>query len=317
MTSRFIVCGAVLLTASVAGAQEMAPQERTATAQAIVQRRAEAEQLMIAAQQGGRGVGGATFARVPLEAKIVKGAPYFAEVVTESTQVLADGNRIVRRTTGRVYRDSEGRTRHEDDLEPGRVGGVSISDPVAQVVYSLDTQSKTAWKTPIGAAGMLAGSAQMNKVSPADPAQVELRRKVEEAIVASRGAGGGVGGGIVAGSAAAEPTMRQRSPEWEEKAEVLPARNIEGVMAEGRRVTRTIPAGRIGNEQPIVSVTEEWRSPELQVLVMTRTSDPRTGESVYKLQNVTRAEPNSSWFEVPGDYTVKESGVRRIVPLIR
>ncbi len=88
-------------------------------------------------------------------------------------------------------------------------------------------------------------------------------------------------------------------------------------MAEGKRVTRTIPAGAIDNEQPIVSVTEEWRSPELQVLVMTRTSDPRTGESVYKLQNIIRAEQNSSWFEVPPDYTVKESGIRKMAPSIR
>ena len=109
--------------------------------------------------------------------------------------------------------------------------------------------------------------------------------------------------------------MALRMPGWDEKTEVLPARNIEGVMAEGKRTTRTIPAGAIGNEQPIVSTTEEWRSPELQALVMTRTADPRTGESVYKLQNITRAEPNLSWFEVPADYTIRESGVRRIAPI--
>ena len=68
-----------------------------------------------------------------------------------------------------------------------------------------------------------------------------------------------------------------REAKWDEKTEKLPARNIEAVMAEGTRTTRTIPAGAIGNEQPLVTVTEEWRSPELQVLVLTRTSDPRTG----------------------------------------
>ena len=70
---------------------------------------------------------------------------------------------------------------------------------------------------------------------------------------------------------------------------------VRHCLAEGRRVTRTIPAGRIGNEQPIVSVTEEWRSPELQVLVMTRTADPRTGESVYKPQNIVNLISNN-WF---------------------
>ena len=112
--------------------------------------------------------------------------------------------------------------------------------------------------------------------------------------------------------------MRRRgAPQWAERIEKLPAQNIEGVMAEGTRTTRTIPAGAIGNEQPIVSVTEEWVSPELQVLVMTRTSDPRAGESTYRLLSITRGEPGRSWFEVPGDYAVRESGVNRLAPAMR
>jgi hypothetical protein len=290
----------------------LAAQERLATS--VAERRAV--ELQAAAQGGGRG---GAFARVPLEAKVVKGAPYSAEVVTESVQVLSDGNRIVRRTTGRVYRDGQGRTRREDDLQPGQVVGISIIDPVGQVAYSLDTQSKTAWKTPSAAGAVL-----MNKLSQAsveDPAELERRRQVEAAMVvdAKRQE-----------AAVASPTRMPPPPPpaptpvigraytaWDEKTEVLPARSIEGVMAEGKRTTRTIPAGAIGNEQPIVSVTEEWRSPELQVLVMTRTADPRTGESVYKLQNIVRAEPNISWFEVPADYTIKETGVRKLTPSIK
>ena len=45
--------------------------------------------------------------------KVVKGAPYSAEVITETHQALADGNVITRRKHGAVYRDSEGRTRQE------------------------------------------------------------------------------------------------------------------------------------------------------------------------------------------------------------
>ncbi|HEY9232959.1 MAG TPA: hypothetical protein VIS78_12460, partial [Blastocatellia bacterium] len=77
--------------------------------------------------------------------------------------------------------------------------------------------------------------------------------------------------------------------------------------AEGRRATITIPAGEIGNEQPILIVDESWYSPELKVTVMSRHSDPRMGETVYRLTNVNRAEPARSLFEVPSDYTVKES----------
>ena len=53
-------------------------------------------------------------ARTAVEAKITTGAPYSAEAVTESTQVLADGNRINQKSVTRVYRDGEGRTRREE-----------------------------------------------------------------------------------------------------------------------------------------------------------------------------------------------------------
>src|SRR6185312_13453955 len=43
--------------------------------------------------------------------RTVKGAPYSADVVTESTHTLADGNHIRQSSTSKVYRDSEGRTR--------------------------------------------------------------------------------------------------------------------------------------------------------------------------------------------------------------
>jgi len=90
------------------------------------------------------------------------------------------------------------------------------------------------------------------------------------------------------------------------KEEQLGKQNIEGVEAEGTRTTVTIPAGEIGNERAIEIVSERWFSPELQLVVMTRNSDPRTGETTYKLTNINRAEPAKSLFEVPSDYTIKE-----------
>jgi hypothetical protein len=133
---------------------------------------------------------------------------------------------------------------------------------------------------------------------------------VEQEVVEARRAAGAAGGGSF-GVYTITPDVSAR-PAWDEKKEKLPARNVEGVMAEGTRTTRTIPAGAIGNEAPIVTVTEEWYSADLQVLVMTKTSDPRSGESTYRLLNISRAEPNQSWFEIPADYTVKVSGVARL-----
>lgn len=250
-------------------------------------------------------------ARMPLEAKLVTGAPYSAEVITESTQVLADGNRIVHRTTGRVYRDAQGRVRREEDAEPGRLVSISITDPVAKVSYFLDPDAKTATQAE-GVPGVGVVNFFVRTPSP-DPADLERRQVIEEKILAAR-------------KAEAEfatvrdmPSKRVESAAlpWEETVEKLPARQIEGVMAEGTRTTRTIPTGAIGNERPIVIVSEEWRSSELQVLVMTSTSDPRSGESTYRLANIVRQEPPASYFELPAGYSVTESGIKKVFQLKR
>jgi hypothetical protein len=112
----------------------------------------------------------------------------------------------------------------------------------------------------------------------------------------------------------------KRSHNANEVKEDLGKQTIEGVVAEGTRTTVTIPAGEIGNERAIEIVSERWYSPELQLVVMTRHSDPRSGEMTYKLTNINRAEPAKSLFEVPAGYTVKEGppfGPPNIAPLPR
>jgi len=106
----------------------------------------------------------------------------------------------------------------------------------------------------------------------------------------------------------AKMKVRVKGPEPNTKSEELGSQVMEGVSVQGKRVTRTIPAGEIGNERPLEIVTETWFSPELQVVVMSRTSDPRSGDSVYKLTNVSRAEPDRALFEVPADYHVTNEG---------
>ncbi len=83
---------------------------------------------------------------------------------------------------------------------------------------------------------------------------------------------------------------------------------IGGVSAQGARTTRTIPEGTIGNEKPIVVTVDRWYSPDLQMNVMIKRSDPRTGDSVFQLANIVRSEPDASLFQVPSDYAVKEGG---------
>jgi hypothetical protein len=251
---------------------------------------------------------GALEVRMPFEAKIVTGAPYSADITIEQTQTLADGNRIVHRTTGHVYRDSQGRVRREEENWEGR-SGISIVDPVAKVGYSLDPETHTAWKTLTPEEAELRKKienvareldakrkATEGEVGPAEQEAREARRKEE--LERARAREGG------------EAAMK-REVERNRKDEKLPPQTVEGVRGEGHRVTMTIPAGAVGNDLPIIIVSEEWTSPDLQVLLMTRHSDPRTGESSYKLTNIVRAEPDRSLFEVPPGYTVRDSGIRR------
>ena len=263
-------------------------------------------------------------ARVPLE-RATTGAPYSAETVVEGSQQLADGNRINRKTTGRVFRDSEGRTRREDDRPNGSVM-VSITDPVAGYTYSLDAQNKIAWRTPIGTARVIIDKVQSVEEEKRLLEMQELRKResadepstrAREAEVAARSARGGaiaVAGVPAAGGDGARvimPSMRAGT------ALPLEQKTLDGVLVEGRKTTTVIPAGQVGNEQPITIVSEQWTSPELKVLVLTHHSDPRTGESIYRLVNIVRAEPDRSLFMVPPDYTVKETGVRKMLEAAR
>ncbi|HZI62724.1 MAG TPA: hypothetical protein VFD62_18585 [Pyrinomonadaceae bacterium] len=266
------------------------------------------------------------------EGKVVKGAPYSGEAVTEHVQVLADGNRIVNRFASAVYRDGEGRTRREQTLkglnnmlgngqEPLQI--ILINDPVAGVTYSLDSRSRTAIKSipfklelgPKGATGAdVEGRRFEFKIappsgntgtmivtsptgSPAPPPEARIQVQRTEQI------------NIAAGSAGAAYAFRRTepSPNASKVTQELGKQIIEGVEAEGKRTTITIPAGEMGNERPIEIVHEQWYSPELHLMVMTRTSDPRSGETTYKLTNINRSEPARTLFEVPSDYTVKDT----------
>ena len=271
--------------------------------------------------------------------KVVKGAPYSAESVTETIQTLADGNRIINRITSQVYRDSEGRTRREQTLKGlGILGAgeepletIFINDPVAGVTYALDSRSHTAHKSVAfrfesGGKPGVEGQRFELKVAPGTAAVAGTTRSMVLTAPMSAAPSGPPlpppdvdhftmrteAGGV------ATYAFKRMGPNPNEVKEQLGKLTIEGVEAEGTRTTVTIPAGEIGNERPIEIVSERWYSPELQLVVMTRHSDPRTGETTYKLTNINRAEPAKSLFEVPSGYTVKEGAqfVPSFAPLL-
>lgn len=327
-----LTCTALLLSAPVFAQDELAWKQRDTQAVSVAYQ-----------DEAGRKQAVEVMARVPFE-KAIKGAPYSAETVVENSQTLADGNRISRKTTGTVYRDGEGRTRREEDVTlttksaNGPVSAlrktISIVDPVAGFSYSLDPENKIAWQTPVGGANAIMGKveeAQVDaykkalqekmekmtaerKAGAADePSRAAAEEEKMKIAAAAGGRGGGAGvpaGGTVAVRARGTVGYAVMAPETP-----LEHKTIEGVAVEGRKTTTVIPAGQVGNEQPITVVSEEWRSPELNLLVLTRHSDPRTGESSYRLQNIIRAEPDRSLFMVPPDYTVRATGIRKLEPL--
>jgi hypothetical protein len=226
----------------------------------------------------------------------VKGAPYSAQAVTETTQTLADGNRIVQKTTAMLYRDSLGRERREESLPA--IGSftpradapqiISISDPVAGVNYSLNSKDHVAIKLPAMPLPPAGGSGKINIF-------------FNKALI---GSGPETAGVMIYGAG----TNTKTAPNIEQ----LGWKVIEGVQAEGTRSTITIPAGQVGNERPIDIVDEQWRSPDLQVTVLSKHTDPRFGETVYSLTNISRAEPAATLFQVPADYTINDRKV--VVP---
>ena len=300
MNRRLIVgfAAVVLIAPAVVRAQGASSP---ATTQPVAAQ-AEAARQVMPTVQGGRG---GIVARA-VETKITPGRPYAAETVTETTQVLGDGTRISRRSATKVYRDGEGRTRREMLADDGSVRSIAISDPVAHVNYSLDPNAKTAFKSTVNVVAPSGMSTYTLTSRDGSTGTYTARGEGGGAATATVSGGGGRGGGVGGGM--------MRTPEKDDpnvKKEDLGLQNIEGVMAAGSRTTTTIPAGQIGNDKDIRIVSEQWFSDELQVLVMTRHSDPRSGETVYRLRNILRAEPDQHLFTVPSDYTVQERRLRQ------
>ena len=104
-----------------------------------------------------------------------------------------------------------------------------------------------------------------------------------------------------------------------EPAEDLGEQVLEGLLVKGTRMTDTIPAGTIGNDRQIDIVTERWYSEDIDAMVLERYSDPRFGETTYRLVNVVLGEPSPDLFQVPQGYDVKSpemphAGVRVAPP---
>ncbi len=87
--------------------------------------------------------------RVAVESRITPGAPYAADSVTESVQLLSDGNRIARKTHDQDLSRQRRPTRREQLSPTGEVQSVSIGDPVAGSMFVLNPAAKTAHRNGV------------------------------------------------------------------------------------------------------------------------------------------------------------------------
>lgn len=223
---------------------------------------------------GHRGGFGAGIGMGMRPGKVIAGAPYSATITNSTTQTLQDGNTIQHTTNGSVARDSLGRTYEQltvNGTHFGQNGPATltfINDPVAGYAYTLNASTKVAFRRAI-------------KTPPAGPPP-----------------GGAHPGGHRDGNA----------PDNADRVTTdLGTQVVGGVTATGKSVTLTVPAGAMGNSQPIVTTSETWFSPDLQIPVLAKRSDPRMGQTTYSLTNIQRAEPAASLFQVPSDYTIKDA----------
>ena len=231
--------------------------------------------MMIQAPGPGMGGGMAFHAEFGegLENKVVTGVPLSGDLIVTRDTTLADGNHIHNQTQTKVYRDADGRVRREVgfELNTPATGTVQrtmvvITDPVAGKRYVLNPQSKSAHVMPL--------HPPMHGQGPPPP--------------------DGEAGPVWAKHDARNVTRDQ-----------LGTKTVNGLQTEGTRVTRTIPAGKIGNEKPIEVVTERWYSTDLQLPLTTTHIDPMMGTVTTNFTNINRAVPDASLFQVPSDYKVE------------
>ena len=205
-----------------------------------------------------------------MRGKVVTGAPYSADVHTSMTQTLADGNTISRVGTGHVARDSQGRTYFQQNISVGPWAG---KGPTTITFLSDPVAGYTYVLNP--------------NTKTAIRREFKLRSS-DGAPRPPRGNGPG-------------NDTRQRTESD------LGQQEISGLLASGKFMTRTIPAGTIGNAQPIVEKSEIWTSQDLQVVLLAKHSDPRSGQSTYGLANIQRNEPPATLFQVPAAYSVQDA----------
>jgi hypothetical protein len=203
----------------------------------------------------------------------VVGQPFTATARHRSTRTLADGTTISHHGHHFFARDSEGRVRVEMRLALGDHGGpdtvrVFAIDPVAHTLTTWETGPKANSKI----ASVVKIPAQHNQTQTVVPSQPPPSGRFQLIV-----------------------TTEDLAPE-----------TLQGIPVSVVRKTTIVPAGRAGNDAPITRTLETWTSPDLKLLMKEQWDDPRSGERIVKLDDLSRSEPDPALFRPPSGYVVKD-----------
>jgi hypothetical protein len=198
--------------------------------------------------------------------QVVAGAPFSGQEVTTETQTLANGTHITNTMTATFYRDASGRTRVERTLS--KVGPWSTSGQPKTMVEIFD---------PVAGMRYMLNPAKQTGEKETLPAANSNGRAAR----------------IAHNGNSSQATITN-----------LGSQTIQGLNVTGTLTTRVIPAGQMGNDQAITITDEKWYSPDLQMTVLTKHIDPRSGETDFAMQNISRTAPDASLFSPPSSYTL-------------
>ncbi len=205
----------------------------------------------------------------------VPNAPFCADEVSESQRILKDGTQHTQ-TSPAVHRcrDAAGRDMTKfamsiplPDANPApNMDVVSITDPVAGVLCTLDMQHKVAHCVTL-ALVMSPVFRPVRRTSNSLSPGVPLPRPVTES---------------------------------------LGTKTLNGVLAEGTLQTQVVPGNVDGTVPSSTVTNESWWAPEMRILLVQKRSDsnPRNGLTIRRLDNLTLGPPDPALFQIPPDYQI-------------
>lgn len=214
--------------------------------------------------------------------------PHTAEFVQEQVQLLADGNRIVRRTYQTTYLNAAGIMRVDFFVEKRDPATGKITDERELISTTITDRAN----------GRVISLSPIRKVASLREVQRPVANFTPNVSPMNGLTSNMISGGIGATGHPASVSPPVTSEQLGEKV-------IEGMTCKGLRAVRTIPAGFEGNERPLQVVSEDWLSSELRQSLESKTIDPRSGETTRKLVRLALGEPDPSVFEIPAGYTTE------------